>query len=64
MCLPLTDGKDEALFVGRAPWPAAGAHVGPAEDTGNRPTGGIFNRVVYPNFRKLLRHGEELTTQW
>jgi hypothetical protein len=40
-----TEGDEEALFVGRAPWPAADAHVGPAEDTRNRPTGSVFNRV-------------------
>jgi hypothetical protein len=33
-----TDGNEEALFVGRTPWPAADAHVGPAEDTRNHPT--------------------------
>jgi hypothetical protein len=37
--------NEEALFVGRAPWPAADAHVGPAEDTRNRPTECIFNEV-------------------
>ena len=52
-----TDGNEEALFVGRAPWPAADAHVGPAEDTRNRPTFGVFNGVVYPNFRQLVIAG-------
>jgi hypothetical protein len=46
-----TDGNEEALFVGRAPWPAADAHVGPAEDTRNRPTDSVFNGVVHANFR-------------
>jgi hypothetical protein len=41
-----TDGNEEALFVGRAPWPAADAHVGPAEDTRNRPTDSVFNGVL------------------
>ena len=31
------DGNKETQFVGRAPWPAADALVGPAEDTRNRP---------------------------
>jgi len=31
MGLRPTDRNEEALFVGRAPWPAADAHVGPAE---------------------------------
>jgi DNA helicase II / ATP-dependent DNA helicase PcrA len=38
-----SNGNEEALFVGRAPWPAADAHVGPAEDTRNRPTDSVFN---------------------
>jgi hypothetical protein len=41
-----TDDDEDARFVGRAPWPAADAHVGPAEDTRNRPTDSIFNGAL------------------
>jgi hypothetical protein len=46
---PTKDDKG-ALFVGRAPWPAADAHVGLAEDTRNRPTASVFNGVASPYF--------------
>jgi hypothetical protein len=38
-----TDGNEEALFVGRVPWSAAEAHVGPAEDARRRPTDSVVN---------------------
>lgn len=54
-----TDGKEEALFVGRVPWPAADAHVGPAEDARSRPTGSGFNgaflTVTVLNMRSVAR---------
>jgi hypothetical protein len=44
---PTKDDKG-APFVGRAPWPATDAHVGPAEDTRRRPTDSVFNGVASP----------------
>jgi hypothetical protein len=46
---PTKDDKG-APFVGRAPWPAADALVGPANDTRNRPTDSVFNGVASPYF--------------
>jgi len=47
MGLSSTDENEEALFVGRAPWPAANAHVGPTEDARNRPIDSLFNGVFF-----------------
>ena len=44
-----TDGNEGALFVGQVSWPAVDAHVGPAENTRNRPTGSVFNGVDLPS---------------